>query len=309
MNPKSPEARNRDERPFDGMIISDSNCLNTLDSRSSCPICGKSRMYFCYTCFVLVSHLEGKVPFCKLPLKVDIIKHKREIDGKSTAAHAAVLAPEDVNIYTYPNVPSYENDGRTVLLYPCSDATSVNELFMDKQDSLSYSEYVLSQLPHGYNVGTLMTQVFPNNRQNSKTIHHTEKLPVDRVVLIDSTWNQSRGIYGDERLHKLPKIVLQKRASQFWRHQKGSPRWYLSTIEALHQLVLELHVCAWGCSEHYKNNLTLEFPVHSSSENHTQCIPYDGQYDNLLFFFKYMYEKLHTLYKHEDLLAYKRPMK
>ena len=40
-------------------------------------------------------------------MKIDIIKHSREIDGKSTAAHAAVLAPEDVNIFTYPCIPDY----------------------------------------------------------------------------------------------------------------------------------------------------------------------------------------------------------
>jgi len=37
--------------------------------------------------------------------------------------------------------------------------------------------------------------------------------------------------------------------------------------------------------------------------------PYKGEYDNLLFFFCYMYSKIHTLYNHEDLQAYKRPLK
>lgn len=40
-----------------------------------------------------------------MPIKIDIIKHAREIDGKSTAIHAAILAPEDVRIFTYPNFP------------------------------------------------------------------------------------------------------------------------------------------------------------------------------------------------------------
>lgn len=43
--------------------------------------------------------------FFKLPVKIDIIKHPREIEGKSTAVHAAVLAPEDVKIYIYPDFP------------------------------------------------------------------------------------------------------------------------------------------------------------------------------------------------------------
>jgi hypothetical protein len=37
--------------------------------------------------------------------------------------------------------------------------------------------------------------------------------------------------------------------------------------------------------------------------------PYRGEYDNLLFFFCYMYNKIHKLYDHEDLRAYKRPLK
>lgn len=237
---------------------------------------------------------------------MDIIKHKREIDGKSTSAHAAVLAPEFVNVYTYPNVPDYNVNGQTVLLYPASEAKTVKELFTEKQCYPSYSEQLLAELPLGYNVGTLMTKIF--NDCNDNVIYHADKLPINKVVLIDSTWNQSRGIYKDERLQKLPKVVLQKRASQFWRHQRGSPRWYLSTIEALHQLMLELHLCAWGRNELYTSYLTLHYPTHASDELHTQCTPYNGQYDDLLFFFKYMYEKLHSLYKHEDLLAYKRQM-
>lgn len=33
---------------------------------------------------------------------------------------------------------------------------------------------------------------------------------------------------------------------------------------------------------------------------------YDGQYDNLLFFFRFMYSKIHTLYDHDQLKSYKR---
>lgn len=306
MNPKSPEARSRDEKPFEGMIISNSEFLDQLNGRSTCPRCGKSRMYFCYTCYIPVPPIQGKIPQCKLPVKVDIIKHQREIDGKSTSAHAAVLAPYDVSVYTYPDVPEYSLDGRTVLLFPGASARTVKELFTGKKDGPTYSDLLLAELPSGYNVCTMMTKIFHSD--NIDEIHHVQKLPVDRVVLIDSTWNQSKGIYADERIRKIPTIVLQRRASQFWRHQRGSPRWYLSTIEALHQLLLELHVCAWGRSEQYESTLTIDSPIHKAEEDHPQCQPYTGQYDNLLFFFKFMYEKLHSLYKHDDLLAYKRPM-
>lgn len=254
-------------------------------------------------------HMHLHFQIFQLPVKVDIIKHRREIDGKSTAAHAAVLAPHDVNVYTYPEVPDYQDDGNTVLLYPGTEAKTVRQLFTGQTKDMTYTDHLLAELPHGYNIGTLMTKIV-GEEKDSPDIYHVSKLPISRVVLIDSTWNQSRGIFADNRLQKLPKIVLQNRASQFWRHQKGSPRWYLSTIEALHQLMLELHLCAWGRDQSYHNYLTSHYPIHSISNdnNHQQCIPYKGQYDNLLYFFKYLYEKLHSLYRHEDLLAYKRPM-
>jgi hypothetical protein len=52
------------------------------------------------------------VHLLQLPITIDIIKHSREIDGKSTAIHAAVLAPDDVNIYTYPCIPDYGSNER-----------------------------------------------------------------------------------------------------------------------------------------------------------------------------------------------------
>lgn len=41
-------------------------------------------------------------------MKIDIIKHPNETDGKSTAVHAKLLAPDDVTIYKYPCIPEYE---------------------------------------------------------------------------------------------------------------------------------------------------------------------------------------------------------
>ena len=41
-------------------------------------------------------------------MKVDIIQHRVECNGKNTASHAAVLAPDDVTIYAFPDVPVYD---------------------------------------------------------------------------------------------------------------------------------------------------------------------------------------------------------
>ena len=46
-------------------------------------------------------------PF-QLPFHIDVIKCPKEIPGKSTAVHAAILAKDHVTIYDYPVIPKYE---------------------------------------------------------------------------------------------------------------------------------------------------------------------------------------------------------
>lgn len=154
-----------------------------------------------------------------------------------------------------------------------------------------------------------MTEKNRNNQSCDECLKLLNNLPVDRAVFIDSTWHQSRGIYKDDRIKNLPSIVIQNRVSQFWRHQKGSPRWYLATIEAIHQFLIEIHVNVWGVHPDYggikhcfsddyiKDNVIVD------SDN-----AYNGQYDNILFFFKHMYDLIHTYYDHDQLLSYKRPL-
>ncbi|KAJ8870899.1 hypothetical protein PR048_027200 [Dryococelus australis] len=100
-------------------------------------------------------------------------------------------------------------------------------------------------------------------------------------------------------LTALPCVILDRRVSQFWRHQKGSPRWYLATVEAVHQFCVELHMASQEAGQ----------PQRAPEEDNENGSLYAGEYDNLLFFFCYMYTKIHTLYNHDDLRAYKRPLK
>ncbi|XP_069622145.1 tRNA-uridine aminocarboxypropyltransferase 1 isoform X2 [Ranitomeya imitator] len=86
-----------------------------------------------------------------------------------------------------------------------------------------------------------------------------------KVVFIDSTWNQTNKIISDERLQGLVSVELTERKTCFWRHQKGSPETYLSTIEAIYYFMVDFHM------------QILEKD-------------YNGDYDNLLFFFSFMYK-------------------
>lgn len=67
-NPKAEVHQNlRDDKPFEGLQISDSAILDTLVGRHPCPKCAKSRKFFCYSCYVPIRQLEGKLP------KLDVI--------------------------------------------------------------------------------------------------------------------------------------------------------------------------------------------------------------------------------------------
>lgn len=249
----------------------------------------------------------------QLPIKIDIIKHKHEIDGKSTAGHAAVLASEDVKVYTYPHIPHYEGS-KTVLIFPSIHAVSIQQLFEVDYSDLhnSIKTETLEELPKGFNRSTLLKKSVKSNTDNIKNLQRNPQLPITKAVFIDSTWSQSKGIYKDERIRKLPCVFLQNRISQFWRHQKGSPRWYLSTIEAIHQFLVEIHLKAWGLHSSYEGlkncfgEKCLSDIERLKTSDHTYAEAYNGQYDDLLFFFKHMYDLIHAYYDHDNLYAYKR---
>lgn len=195
-----------------------------------------------------------------------------------------------------------------MLIFPSYHALEIGDLFNNyEQIEETPKDDTGIELPKGWNKSTLM-------KHKSKNINNgyngeLKQLPITRAIFIDSTWNQSKGIYKDERINRLPTVVLQNRISQFWRHQKGSPRWYLATIEAIHQFVLEVHLNMWGLHPDYKGletcfteNFIQNFNIPLRSDD----AAYNGQYDDLLYFFQHMYDLIHEYYKHEELYAYKR---
>ncbi|KYN03632.1 PREDICTED: DTW domain-containing protein 1 [Cyphomyrmex costatus] len=285
-----------DENPFCNLKINDTRELKLVESRRKCDLCQKSRKFFCYTCYQPVLSCRY-YPRVKLPIKIDIIKHPREIPGKSTAIHAAIIAPADVKIYIYPDFPEIPNKEETVLVFPSKDNAkniSVKDLFVRKEG------------------------------KNDALGEKTETVwPIKRAIFIDSTWHQTKSIYKDQRLRELRCVILKSRISQFWRHQKDSPRWYLATIESIHQFLVELHTCALGVDEDYGETIKKYLDLNDIIKNtcytdstHQYSVingeelmqRYNGQYDNLLYFFKYMFEHIHSIYNHNELKAYKRPL-
>ncbi|XP_061172718.1 tRNA-uridine aminocarboxypropyltransferase 1-like [Saccostrea echinata] len=320
-----------EENPFQSLKISSSEFLNSLQDRSICPKCLKSRKFYCYNCFVPVKGTEDRIPKVKLPLKIDIIKHPNECDGKSTSAHAAVLAPDDVHVYTYPCIPEYPDQSKVVLVFPgkksltleemantlstCDTKQNVDTISGSGKDSFSRSLVKDQNDTSTYNMkgnnskpGDLSDEGKGNNSDESKLDENADMSPLkrkveedqgsqkkqrtfkrappfERAIFIDSTWKQTKGIIADDRLKDLTCVQLKSRETKFWRHQKDNPATYLSTIEAVYYLVRDYH-------DLFVDNI------------------YDGEYDNLLFFFNFMYQKIRTTYDGgKSLKAYKQRAK
>ncbi|KAK9718167.1 hypothetical protein K7432_005710 [Basidiobolus ranarum] len=114
---------------FSTLKLSDTSVLDACQTREKCPNCQKSVKYFCYKCFQVVGCSKDQIPKVKLPFKLEVIKHQAERDGKSTAIHAKIVAPEDVEIYTFPqDLPDLTNLEDTLLLFPTKDAKSLSEI-------------------------------------------------------------------------------------------------------------------------------------------------------------------------------------
>lgn len=172
-------------------------------------------------------------------------------------------------------------------------------------------------LDKAYNMSVLLTQslteiISDEDRENLRkdqveTEYTLANLPIKKAVFIDSTWKQCRGIYKDERINSLRSCIIQNRLTKFWRSQKGAPKWYLSTIEAIHQFLLEFHISAWGISKSYydkclddlqlidKNFIPPSKVIDCTNDSKELCKPYDGQYDNILFFYSFLYALIHSL--------------
>jgi len=96
------------------------------------------------------------------------------------------------------------------------------------------------------------------------------------VVVIEATWQQSKGIARDPTVAQYTKVRLNDHRSIFWRYQDKDES-YLATIEAIYFFFVE-----------YKNAM---LKAQGSGE------VYNGEYDDLLFFYGHMYETIQRSYK------------
>lgn len=65
MNPKwNPPAH--DSKPFENLIIDNCDILESIEQRTACERCCKSRKYFCYTCYIPVTSIKNLIPKIKV---------------------------------------------------------------------------------------------------------------------------------------------------------------------------------------------------------------------------------------------------
>lgn len=250
--------------PFQGLKLASHEVLEKAQQRGrlKCTKCGGSRMFFCYTCCSLVGVSLQEIPMIKLPVKIDIIKHPNETDGKSTAIHAKILAPDDVTIHTYPCIPDYDK-GKVVLVFPGPKAVTLQNMMQILYDRLQ--DPIEPRRKRFKSDCPAHIEVNPQSGTPDQGEGTEEKmLPLQKVVFIDSTWNQTNRISNDERLQDILQVELKTRKTCFWRHQKGKPDTYLATIEAVFYFLKDYHEHCLGKS-------------------------YNGEYDNLLFFYSYLH--------------------
>ncbi|CAG8468650.1 6198_t:CDS:2 [Paraglomus occultum] len=93
----------------------------------------------------------------------------------------------------------------------------------------------------------------------------------DKLVVIDGTWKQAISILKyTTALSSFRKVTLHPRKTMFWRYQNRSEN-YLATIEAIYYFLVEYREKDKG--------------------------EYNGEFDNLLWWYKYFYELIQGVYR------------
>lgn len=192
--------------------------LRTIRERYMCEGCQRSVRYYCYRCYKVAPCLREKdtgedslIPPIssslahptRLPLPLTILKHRRELEGKSTAVHAKLLAPESVEIVPFE---------------PQESAREVLPLAIDEKS---------------------MLLLFPS--PEARSVSEVNWAHISRLVVIDGTWQQAKSMVASLR-EKLPMQCVRLQDTHetlFWRYQSIGPH-CLSTIEAIYYFYREL---------------------------------------------------------------------
>eukprot|EP01127_Copromyxa_protea_P023257 TRINITY_DN8664_c0_g1_i1.p1 TRINITY_DN8664_c0_g1~~TRINITY_DN8664_c0_g1_i1.p1 ORF type:complete len:285 (+),score=52.85 TRINITY_DN8664_c0_g1_i1:3-857(+) len=96
---------------------------------------------------------------------------------------------------------------------------------------------------------------------------------IKRVVFVDSQWHSAHRILREDKVKNLKHIKIKNHQTLFWRVQRCGEE-CLATIEAIYYFFAEYHERMHGT--------------------------YNGEYDDLLFYFSYHYNLIQEQYRRED---------
>lgn len=173
--------------------------------RTACPRCGRSRSSYCNDC-VLVLEEPPPQPI-RLPCKFDIVQHW-ETNARSTALHAALLAPGDVTLHRHAGTATSRRCDLLNLQLPDFDPATTVVLF-----------------PGG---------------PHTEVVGQPGCAPFRRVVLLESSWKKAHGLLRHPKLAGLRCVQLPAgHLSDFcWRRGDGGFRGAVdggvSSIEAIY---------------------------------------------------------------------------
>lgn len=180
--------------------ISSHDPLTKIKNRFFCMNCKKSCKFFCQNCEIFDTSLNGFHPLVSLPLSITIIKHSKELNTKSTAIHAKLLSPDNVNILSFSNTDDYlrgfntifEKDlCQSIVLYPAENALELS--------TVDFSS-------------------------------------IKNIFFIDGTWSQAKAIHNSVFKNRCVSVTLSylpTGGTLFWRHQTLGEH-AMSTIEAIY---------------------------------------------------------------------------
>ena len=174
-----------EDSPFYGRFrISSHAPLRALTNRYTCQGCQKSTRYFCYRCVQPAPELVGLLPEVQLPpVQLVLVKHVRELEGKSTAVHVALLAPSATVLVPYDPAVGLET---------CPVLQDVDEC------AVLFPEEGISQPIASVN--------WSHNSVVSTTNDGMQK-GIKKIVVIDGTWQQAKGMLFHDPLLKRIKVM------------------------------------------------------------------------------------------------------
>ncbi|KAI9090526.1 DTW domain-containing protein [Phlyctochytrium arcticum] len=171
-----------------------------------------------------------------------------------------VKLPLKVDIYRDPRETEGKSTSTHAKLVSSEDVTIKVQDLVRKIESSDLSEYENPER---------CLLLFPS--KDALPLSAVDISAFDRVIVLDGTWRQGKAMAKAIGGMKFQHVKIQSRSTLFWRYQPFGPQ-FLSTIEAVY----------WFFREYHEAFTT---------------VPYDGRYDNLLFYFREQWEHIQQVYQ------------